>query len=230
MPWRAFRWLVAMLVPVTLIGFGIRVLLTPLYLQLEYRLPSFPADEYGFTTEERIHWGAHGINFLLNDAPISFLGDLTFDTGKPLFGERELGHMDDVKAVVQRVLAIWYVVLVTMAGAFLWAWRTGKLLEVRRGLKLGGLLTLGIAAAAASIGAAGLMGGGEVFWRFFSAFHAVFFSGDSWLFAYSDTLIRLYPIRFWQDTVLYLGALVALAATALFIGLKDSSTASNSSR
>jgi integral membrane protein (TIGR01906 family) len=33
----------------------------------------------------------------------------------------------------------------------------------------------------------------------FTQFHALFFEGDSWLFRYSDTLIRLYPERFWVD-------------------------------
>jgi integral membrane protein (TIGR01906 family) len=34
---------------------------------------------------------------------------------------------------------------------------------------------------------------------FFVFFHRVFFSGDSWLFAYSDTLIQLFPVDFWMD-------------------------------
>ena len=34
---------------------------------------------------------------------------------------------------------------------------------------------------------------------FFTRFHEVFFSGDSWRFSTADTLIRLYPERFWED-------------------------------
>ena len=35
--------------------------------------------------------------------------------------------------------------------------------------------------------------------RFFVRFHEIFFSGDSWQFANSDTLIRIYPEQFWVD-------------------------------
>ncbi len=34
---------------------------------------------------------------------------------------------------------------------------------------------------------------------FFTRFHEVFFTGDSWRFSNTDTLIRLYPELFWQD-------------------------------
>jgi integral membrane protein (TIGR01906 family) len=50
----------------------------------------------------------------------------------------------------------------------------------------------------------------------FTAFHRVFFEGDSWLFSYSDTLIRLFPIRFWQDVFIALGVLTLLGAGVLW--------------
>ncbi len=49
----------------------------------------------------------------------------------------------------------------------------------------------------------------DIFWNFFAGFHSLFFTGDSWLFSYSDTLIRLFPIRFWQDAFLF-AAIIAL--------------------
>ncbi len=44
-------------------------------------------------------------------------------------------------------------------------------------------------------------------------FHGLFFNGNTWLFAYSDTLIRLFPIRFWEDTFLT-SAFIVLAGGA----------------
>jgi integral membrane protein (TIGR01906 family) len=220
----ALSWLVAILVPITLIGLGVRLLLTPLYLQLEYRLPGFPADMYGFSTDERIRWGTYGIRYLLNDAPPSYLGVLRLNTGKPLFGERELAHMQDVKLVVSQVLRSWCMAISLMAILLAWAWRSRWLAAYRHGLRLGGWLTLACAATAGLLGSIGASGSGELFWKFFSAFHGIFFSGDSWLFAYSDTLIRLYPLRFWQDTVVYIGVLAALGAAMLALGLREPST------
>jgi len=44
----------------------------------------------------------------------------------------------------------------------------------------------------------------------FTQFHHLFFEGNSWLFLYSDTLIRLYPERFWVDAfaLMFGGALL----------------------
>ena len=38
-------WLVTILVPIALIGLGLRALLTPTFLQIEYNMPYFPPDE-----------------------------------------------------------------------------------------------------------------------------------------------------------------------------------------
>jgi integral membrane protein (TIGR01906 family) len=39
----------------------------------------------------------------------------------------------------------------------------------------------------------------------FTAFHHIFFTGDTWLFFYSDTLIRLFPMEFWMNLFIALG-------------------------
>ncbi len=43
-------------------------------------------------------------NYLLNDAGIDYLGDLTFEDGSPLYRAKELQHMEDVKIVMQAAL------------------------------------------------------------------------------------------------------------------------------
>lgn len=37
---------------------------------------------------------------------------------------------------------------------------------------------------------------------FFTTFHRIFFEGDTWTFPLSDTLIRLFPMRFWIDVAI----------------------------
>ncbi|HET7009198.1 MAG TPA: DUF1461 domain-containing protein, partial [Anaerolineales bacterium] len=51
---------------------------------------------------------------------------------------------------------------------------------------------------------------------FFVAFHRVFFVGDSWLFLYTDTLIRLFPVQFWQQFFFVLAGLSLIEAAVLF--------------
>jgi integral membrane protein (TIGR01906 family) len=207
-------WLITLLIPFILIGLGIRVLLTPLFPNIEYRLPYFPPDIYGFSKQDRLHWGMDGINYLLNNADVSYLGDLKFSDGTPLFTEPELSHMHDVKAVVQNFLKIWYVLIVVLILFGVWAWR-GKWLDTFiQGLRRGGWLTLALALTIGVIATIGASGNGDLFWSFFAGFHGLFFQGNSWLFPDSDTLIRLYPLQFWQDAVLYIGIVAALGGLA----------------
>src|SRR5512135_3402035 len=95
-------WLTALAVPLALIGLAVRLVLIPAFVQVEYHVPGFPPDDYGFTTQERIHWATYAWNYLVNSSDISYLGDLKFDDGSPLYNERELSHMHDVKGVIQR--------------------------------------------------------------------------------------------------------------------------------
>src|SRR5215211_1755210 len=113
--------LVAILVPIALIGIGVRLLLTPLFLQIEYSMPYFPPDEYGFTKADRLKWAPYALDYLVNSENISYPGDLKFDEGTPLYNERELSHMDDVKRVTQGALRVWYASLALLAVLGVWA-------------------------------------------------------------------------------------------------------------
>lgn len=203
---------VTLLLPVALTFLGVRLLLTHTFPEVEYRTPGFPADEYGFTLQDRLQWSRISIDYLLNDADISFLSDLTFPEGAPLFNGRELSHMLDVKNVVQPVLWVGYGVWFLALGLGLWARFGGWWPEYVRGVWRGGWLTVGLVAVIGIFA-------GISFWQFFTVFHELFFTGDSWQFLYSDTLIRLFPMRFWQDAFLFAGALDVLGGLALGLGL-----------
>jgi len=82
-------------------------------------------------------------------------------------------------------------------------------------LMRGGWLTLLLAVTIGVIATIGASGNGDLFWSFFADFHHLFFQGNSWLFPDSDTLIRLYPLQFWQDAVLSIGIISALCGLAL---------------
>ena len=214
-------WLVTLLVPIALIGLGLRVLLTPLFLRVEYNMPYFPPDEYGFTKEDRLRWAPYALDYLVNKADISYLGDLKFEDGTPLYNERELSHMDDVKRVTQGALRVWYLSLALLALLGVWARFGGWWQVYRPGLMRGGWLMVGLAVAVGLIVVVGIAINPNIFWNFFAGFHSLFFKGDSWLFLYSDTLIRLFPIRFWQDAFL-LAAVIALGGgVALGWGLRQ---------
>lgn len=211
---------ISLLTPLALIGLALRILLTPLYYTVEYNMPYFPADEYGFTKEDRLKWAPYAVDYLINSADISYLGNLKFDDGASLYGERELLHMADVKQVVQGALWVWYASIALLLVFAFTAIREGWTFEYLHALKRGGWWMIGLAVALGAIAGAGILLNPNIFWAFFSGFHALFFEGDSWLFYYSDTLIRLFPIRFWQDAFLA-AAIIALGGGLwLAIGIK----------
>ena len=213
---RILAWLITIFVPFALTFLGLRLLLTPVFPQVEYRTPGFPADDYGFTLQDRLHWSTISIDYLVNNADISYLGNLTFPDGSPLFNERELSHMHDVKQVVIPVLWIGYTVWFLLLVLGLWAGFGGWWQEYLRGLRRGGWLTLALVVVLGGFAAIS-------FWQFFTVFHELFFSGGSWLFLYSDTLIRLFPLPFWQAAFLFAGVLDVLGGLVLGLGLRPKS-------
>lgn len=195
---QVFSWLISLAVVPVLVVLGLRLMLTPLYIQVEYRLPGFPPDPYGFSQSDRLHWAELSRQYLLNDAPIAFLGDLRFEDGGAVFNDRELRHMADVKRVVKGALTVGYAALAFALVLGLWAWRRGETAFYRHALARGGWLTMAFVGLIVLFSVA-------AFKVFFVAFHRLFFEGDTWLFNYSDTLIRLFPERFWRDAFLWEG-------------------------
>lgn len=214
--YRILAWLITILMPVALTFLGLRLLLTHAFLQVEYRTPGFPADEYGFTLQDRLHWAGISVDYLVNQAGISFLADRTLPDGTPLYNARELSHMHDVKGVVQPVLWIGYATWLLILGLGVWARFGGWWQQLRGGLRNGGWLTVGLVAVLGILA-------GISFWQFFTVFHELFFTGDSWLFLFTDSLIRLFPIPFWQDAFLFAGVLDVLGGLALGLGLRPKS-------
>ncbi len=187
----AARIVLQVLIPVILVLTSVRMLMTDSFVRFNYAIPGFPEDRYGFTEEDRLHHAPIALEYLRNDAGVEFLGDQRFEDGSPVYNTRELGHMEDVKEVTRAALNVWRigllvagllsVVLWRVAGSqFLWeTWQGGAKLTAIIML----VLLVGLIAA---------------FSVLFVGFHQVFFDPDTWTFLFSDTLIRLFPQRFWE--------------------------------
>jgi integral membrane protein (TIGR01906 family) len=209
-------WLVAILVPVMLILTSVRLLITPAFVHIEYRTPYFPADPYGFTQQDRLHWSMIAVDYLLNDEGISFLGELEFEDGTQVYNDRELKHMLDVKEVLQSALIVWYISIGSLFLLGLWAYWGGWMASYQQGISRGGWITVGIIAVTMVIVLIG-------FSVFFVFFHQIFFETGTWVFRFSDTLIRLFPQRFWRDTFIAIGLLSLVGGLVLGYAFKPKS-------
>ncbi len=183
----------------------------PLFLRYEYQHPTFPADEYGFTTNERIQWGTISLQYIFNLAGPRFLANLTFPDGSPLFNEREVSHMLDVKRLVKWAVILWLVLIIFLVISHKKLERLDRSRDWLSAVSTGGWLLVGLVTAILVLVMVN-------FNTLFTAFHRIFFTGNSWLFLYSDTLIRLFPMRLWQDAFIFVGILAFVfgLSTALF--------------
>jgi len=205
----ALRFLVIVLMPVFLVLTNVRLLITDTFLRYEYGKTNFPADTYGFTQVDRLTYSRIAMDYLLNPEGIEFLGRQTFPDGAPQYNERELKHMADVKRVVRAALAVWILSGVVVVGGTLLLGLTGQREAARSALVGGAGLTVLIFLGILSYIALN-------FDALFVQFHQVFFESGTWQFAYSDTLIRLFPLKFWQDVFVLLGG--GSLVEALLIG------------
>jgi integral membrane protein (TIGR01906 family) len=197
---RLFSLIVTVLTPLVILMIAIRLLITPTFARIAYQMPGFPADPYGFTEEDRLIWSEPAIIYLVNTEDIAYLSNLTFENGEPIFNEQELSHMEDVKAVVtgMRVgLAIGMLILLAIS---ILAARGRWQPLLNKAFNRGGWAVIGLIAAI-------LMFVALNFNSLFTWFHQIFFESGTWQFHPSETLIRLFPMRFWQDAFIFVGLL-----------------------
>ena len=206
---RVFQVLIAVFFPVMLLAAAIRAVTSPLFLWVEYHRPGFPADSFGFSSDDRMTYGSYTVDYILNWASPRYLGDLVNADGGQLFLDSEVGHMLDVKVVLVISFAVALAMFVFTLAACWYLARTYPG-GVRRGLFAGALATL-ILMIALTVTA--ILG-----WQtFFTQVHALFFADGSWTFRADDTLIRLFPAQFWMDAAITVAALVLLVTVITLV-------------
>jgi integral membrane protein (TIGR01906 family) len=170
-----------------------RVLATGTFVRFELGRDDFPADAYGLTADQRQALALAGLRSIQPGSEgIALLERARLPNGTRAFGLRELTHMRDVRRLFGIALRAQLIALVVIGALGLGLARTRLRAVVPLGLLAGALGTLAVAALAVPAILLGFDG-------FFVRFHEVFFSGSSWRFNNADTLIRIYPERFWQD-------------------------------
>lgn len=203
------RWLLVIALPVVLLAVNLRLVTGHWFVRWEYRRAEFPPDPFGLSTAERVRLATVCQDFLATNADISLLEDLQLPDGQSAFNQRELQHMSDVQAVYHALS------IAGAAAALIWIAGGAALIASNQAREQllntcvnGSLFTLGLLVV---VGAFMVLSWGD----FFTTFHRLFFEGNSWIFPPSDTLIRLFPIRFWIDIAAALVGLLVLEAVGI---------------
>ncbi len=197
--WRKALGVIAMVgvvvaLPIVLLLSNLYLLATPAFLRMEYSKPTVPLPS-GFAAEERLRLAEASLRYLRSGQGIDTLQQLKH-AGEPLYNVRELVHMADVKVVMYWAFFAHAVATIVLVLATIYLLCRADLRGRLPMLYFWGALLLAVPILA--IGGVALFS----FDQFFVLFHRLFFRGDSWLFAGTDSLIRLFPLQFWIDAAL----------------------------
>jgi integral membrane protein (TIGR01906 family) len=208
---KTLKLLITLLTPVLIVLSAARLLATDPYLAFEYGKASFPPDSFGFTDRQRFILASMNVHYVRAHLPDDELSKHNLN-GVPVYTSREVSHMADVQAVFQSTLRVWWAAFTLLLLLGFIFWRKREREAFASAIQSGGLFTSGMILSIALLALFA--------WQFwFNTFHLLFFEPGSWLFSYSDTLIRLFPVEFWFDATLTL-SLFSLAGGLLltFLG------------
>ncbi|MFC0582040.1 TIGR01906 family membrane protein [Micrococcoides hystricis] len=205
---KTLQVLLAIFYPLVLLVGTLKLVASPLLLLISYNRPGFPADEYGFSTADRLTYGSYPLDYLFNTADTRYLSELNLD-GQPLFRPEEVQHMADVKLIMV-ITMLSGLLLLILSLLMVWYLRRNYPGAIRRATFAGGIGLLALVIALAVAVVVGFTG-------FFNWFHEVFFPQGNWQFYLDDTLIRLYPEQFWLDAIILWGALLLIALLVTFL-------------
>ena len=121
--------------------------------------------------------------------------------------------MWDVKVLLQKTITAWAILGIVLLLGGIVAWQLKKLKAYFALLSRGGWATIIIILVI-------LVGVALSFNWLFTEFHRIFFTGDTWLFLYSDTFIRLFPMEFWQIAFIAGGVLAILLGLIVGFGAR----------
>ncbi len=186
------------------------LLISPWFLRFQYARPDMPPS-VRFSADERQTFAEAAAHYLVSSKQIDYLADLRDDEGLPLFNERELTHMVDVKVLVGRAARLDIVLGLLLAASL-----TILISQPQSRRRIPFYLVVASVVAPA-LGITALIVVPLQFRWFLVEFHHVFFVGDSWLFPRSDTLIQLFPEQFWFDGLQ--AWLLLVIGTSVLIGV-----------
>ena len=166
----------------------------------------------GMTPEEVSRVGAEVRDYLRNDAErLTVQRALADGRRAPVFSEREVVHMIDVKRLMARTWdagwAAFGLIVALAAGAFWRGRRAGLAWLLRAAAGAGGL----IVALVIVLAVVAIVGFDEAFRQF----HLLFFTNDLWQLTSADALIQLFPQRFFFDTTLLIGGAIVIPAVLI---------------
>ncbi len=183
---RKFLLALTVLFPIVAIGLSVRLAFNNWIIDYVYAERDFPKDRYGLPESYRKNLAKLGLRAVLSDEGFEEFKRARLPDGRKAFNKREIKHMRDVKEFLKRFFPTVYIISVV--------WLIGLLLS-----KPGDYLTLSGVFGLLILVFLGVLVFSN-YGRAFEIFHSLIFDPFSWRFRYTDTLLRIYPMKFWYET------------------------------
>ncbi len=197
---------IVVLTPVIILLAPLPLLTSHTLLEWQYTRPSFPADEFGYTTEDRLRIGGIVVDYLQGNATLEVIEGITDD---------EESHMADVRDLFNLGFIILCISLAVVVLAFFalfshTTFRKKAFIALQRAAQVTIALQI-----------IGIVYFSYDWMRAFDRLHRVFFKGLNWMFNDDQVLLRLFPDEFWQATaILYVSVSVGLAVLLVIVTSK----------
>ncbi len=173
--------------PIWIIGISARIVFNDWFIEFEYSKKDFPKDRYGLDNDYRKYLAKIGLKAVLSKEGLKKFEETKFPNGRKAFRDKEVKHMADVNKLLSFIFPLSYTLF------FFWIIGVFYLEEYREKLLIGsGLITVFLI----------LISGIFTFTNYnkaFELFHNYVFDTTSWKFKSYDTLLRIYPMKFWFD-------------------------------
>ncbi len=202
--------IVILLSPIIFIGIPTRIAFNDWFIDWEYSKADFPKDRYGLDDEYRKHLAKLGLRAVLSDEGMEEFKKAKLPDGRKAFRKREVKHMQDVKDFLTVFFPFVYLSVAVSALA---------LLVIRDSILIGKTLIFSSLFSFLLITFA-LIFSLVNYDLAFELFHNYVFDPYSWRFRYTDTLLRIYPMRFWYDGTIFVISFAGLLSfLSLLLGL-----------
>lgn len=224
------RWMVILTMPFFL-GFStIRLLVNTAetYVRYEYGKDDFPEDLNRYSEAEQVRLGLQpfteaerrelalvAVDYLQRREPaeevIYLLEEQRLPGDGALYNQDEISHMVDVKQVTDAIGRLnWLAAAIVIGGLLFLFVRPQTRSEAYRALMHGGISTTVVLLFIALF----ILFAWDIF---FVQFHELLFPPGTWSFSYSDSLIRLFPEKFWIDFGVLLSGAALLSGIVVTI-------------
>jgi len=200
---RILAFLLVLIFPYISVGIAVRLAFTEAFVEWEYGREGFPKDRWGMSDEERLKLAKAGLRAVLSDEGFEEFRKMRLKNGHRAFTPREVKHMRDVKRLLEVYFPSVYILGV------LWVLGVFYLREAKV-LIFSGLFNMFLIVFLSLL----VFSNYE---RAFEVFHVYVFDPYSWRFRDWDTLIRIYPMKFWEDATVFVGVVSFLIGFFVFL-------------